>query len=211
MGGNLGEGKGRGRATKARRRVLALTALVGLLVLYVVATFVDVWLASRQQFEGSADAVVVLGAAQYNGTPSPVLRARLDHAAELYFDDRVDLVVVTGGNQEGDVTTEAKAGYDYLRVSAGIPDEALLLEVDGRSTYESLRATARFLERRNVNSVILVTDPYHARRSQLIAEEVGLEAEVSPTTSGASFDRLAEETLAVAVGRIIGFRRLDNR
>lgn len=194
-----------------RRGLLGLGAVVALLVLYLGATFVDVWLASRQNYDGSADAVVVLGAAQYNGTPSPVLQGRLDHGAELYFAGLVDLVVVTGGNQEGDVTTEAKAGYDYLRITAQIPDEALLLEVDGRSTYESLRAAARFLEQRSVDSVILVTDPYHAKRSLLIAEEVGLEAEVSPTTSGASFDRLAQETLAVAAGRIIGFRRLDNR
>lgn len=194
-----------------RRRLLGLGAVVALVVLYLGATFVDVWLASRENYDGSADAVVVLGAAQYNGTPSPVLQARLDHAAELYFAGLVDLVVVTGGNQEGDVTTEAKAGYDYLRLTAEIPDEALLLEVDGRSTYESLRATARFLEQRSVGSVILVTDPYHAKRSLLIAGEVGLTAEVSPTTSGASFDRLAQETMAVAAGRIVGFRRLDNR
>lgn len=194
-----------------RRGLLGVGAVIALLVLYLGATFVDVWLASRQNYDGSADAVVVLGAAQYNGTPSPVLQTRLDHAAELYFAGQVDLVVVTGGNQEGDVTTEAKAGYDYLRLTAQIPDEALLLEVDGRSTYESLRATARFLEQRAVGSVILVTDPYHAKRSLLIAEEVGLTAEVSPTTSGSSFDRLAQETLAVAAGRIVGFRRLDNR
>ncbi len=198
-------------SNRLRRGVRALLLVVGLLALYLVTTFVDVWVASRQHYQGAADAVVVLGAAQYNGTPSPVLQARLDHAAELYFDGMVDLIVVTGGNQEGDVTTEAKAGYDYLRVTAGVPDESLLLEVDGRSTYESLRATARFLERREVNTVILVTDPYHARRSQLIAEEVGLQAEVSPTTSGSTLRRLTEETLAVAAGRIIGFRRLDNR
>ncbi|MEZ5225410.1 MAG: YdcF family protein [Acidimicrobiales bacterium] len=140
-----------------------------------------------------------------------MLQARLDHAAELYFAGLVDVVVVTGGNQEGDVTTEAKAGYDYLRVTAQIPDDALLLEVDGHSTYESLRATARFLEAREVNTVILVTDPYHAKRSLLIAAEVGLDAEVSPTSLGAPLDRLVEETVAVAVGRIVGFRRLDNR
>ncbi|MEZ5377606.1 MAG: YdcF family protein [Acidimicrobiales bacterium] len=198
-------------AGRSRRRLRWALVLVGLLVFYVVATFVDVWLASRQHYEGSADAVVVLGAAQYNGTPSPVLQARLDHAAELYFAGLVDVVVVTGGNQEGDVTTEAKAGYDYLRVTAQIPDDALLLEVDGHSTYESLRATARFLEAREVNTVILVTDPYHAKRSLLIAAEVGLDAEVSPTSLGAPLDRLVEETVAVAVGRIVGFRRLDNR
>ncbi len=193
-----------------RRRRLAGAAL-GLIVAYFAANFVDVWVASRQDFDGPADAVVVLGAAQYNGTPSPVLQARLDHAAELYLGGLVDFVVVTGGNQVGDITTEAKAGYDYLRTTAGIPDDDLLLEVDGRSTYESLAATARFLSSRDIESVILVTDPYHARRSQLIAAEVGLDAEVSPTTSGAPLRRLLEESVAVGVGRIIGFRRLDNR
>ncbi len=190
---------------------MAASALLALVFVYFAGTFLDVWLASRQQYEGSADAVVVLGAAQYNGVPSPVLQARLDHAVELYRAGRVDVIVVTGGNQVGDVTTEAKAGYDYLRLTADVPDEDLLLEVDGASTYESLRATSRFLAQRDVNSVILVTDPYHARRSQLIAGEVGLDAEVSPTTSGAPLDRLLEESVAVGIGRIIGFRRLDSR
>ncbi len=190
---------------------MVLSTVAALVLVYLAGTFVDVWLASRQHYEGTADAVVVLGAAQYNGVPSPVLRARLDHAVELYREGRVDLIVVTGGRQEGDVTTEAKAGYDYLRLTADVPDEDLLLEVDGASTYESLRATARFLAQRDVNTVILVTDPYHAKRSLLVADEVGLDAEVSPTTSGAPLGRLLEESMAVGVGRIIGFRRLDSR
>ena len=109
-------------------------------------TFVDIWFASRRVAVNPAQAAVVLGAAQYDGEPSPVLQARLDRAAELFLDQQVSMVVVTGGGQEGDRTTEAKAGYNYLR-QAGVPDAQLRLEVDGTSTYESLAATSRFLRR----------------------------------------------------------------
>ena len=118
-------------------------------------------------------------------------------------------MVVTGGGQEDDITTEAKTGYDYLRDTAAIPDEDLRLEVDGTSTYESLAAASRFLEVEGVTDVILVTDPYHARRSKLIADEVGLDAEVSPTDASVSLQRLVRETGAVSIGRLVGFRRIN--
>ena len=178
-------------------------------VLYLAGSFVQVWWASRSGYEGEADAIVVLGAAQYDGEPSPVLRARLDHAAQLYRDGRAQFVVVTGGWQDGDRTTEAKAGYDYLRAQIPISDEHILLEVNGTSTYQSLAASARFLRRRGAMEVILVSDPYHAARVQLVASEVGLIPHVSPTDGSAPFDRLAREAAAVAAGRILGFRRLD--
>ncbi len=180
-----------------------------LIVAYLLVNFIDVWIASGSDYEGDATAAVVLGAAQYNGEPSEALQGRLDKAAALYGDGRVELVVVTGGGQADDITTEAKTGYDYLRDTASIPDEDLRLEVDGTSTYLSLAAAARFLADEGVDDVILVTDPYHAKRSKLIAEEVGLVAEVSPTDSSNSFARLFRESGATAVGRIIGFRRLD--
>lgn len=182
---------------------------LALAVAYVAATFVDVWLSSRTEYEGTAQAAVVLGAAQYNGEPSGALQGRLDRAAELYLNGQVDLVVVTGGGQVNDITTEAKTGYDYLRDTASIPDEDLRLEVDGASTYESLAATARFLGAEEVTDVILVTDPYHARRSELIAEEVGLSAEVVHTDASSSAWQLGRESGAIAVGRILGFRRVD--
>lgn len=182
---------------------------LGLLLLYLVVNFTDVWFASRIDFDGEASAAVVLGAAQYNGEPSAALAGRLDKAAEIYLDDRVRLVVVTGGGQENDLTTEAKTGYDYLRDTVSIPDEDLRLEVDGTSTYESLAAASRFLEAEGITDVIIVTDPYHARRSKLIAGEVGLEAEVSPTDASTSFQRLVRETGAVSVGRLVGFRRVN--
>lgn len=192
-----------------RRRLAVVGLLVGLGFLYFATTFLDVWLTSRKDFVGMAPAAIVLGAAQYDGEPSPVLRGRLDRAAELYFDGSVDVIVVTGGNQEGDTTTEAKASYDYLRTSAAVPDEQLRLEVDGTSTYESLAASARFLLEDGIEDVVIVTDPYHARRATLVAEEVGLNPVVSSTDAEVTFERLVAETGAVALGRIISFRRLD--
>lgn len=191
------------------RRMAAFVVFVGLA--YLSLTFAQVWWASRADPTATFDAraAIVLGAAQYNGTPSPVLQGRLDHAAALYLADSVDIIVVTGGGQEADITTEAKAAYDYLRINVGISDERLRLEVDGTSTFEQLAATARFLDSEGINEVVLVTDPYHARRAQLVAEEVGLDATVSVTPTAVPFRRLVRETGAVAVGQIISFRRLE--
>jgi len=191
------------------RRALALFLVLG--IVYGSITFVQVWWASRVDPDAPVDspAAVVLGAAQYNGTPSPVLRGRLDHAAQLYLTDQVEIIVVTGGGQEADITTEAKAAYDYLRLTVGIADDRLRLEVDGTSTFEQLAAVARFLESEGITEVVLVTDPYHARRAQLVAGEVGLDATVSVTSAGAPFSRLVRETAAVALGQLISFRRLE--
>ncbi len=184
---------------------------LGLLVVvvYAGANFVDVWIASRSSTDGNASAAIVLGAAQYNGEPSPILRGRLDLAAELYSLGRVQFVVVTGGGRLGDTTTEAKASYDYLRHEAGVPDARIKLEVQGTSTYESLAAASRFLGQSDLTDVILVTDPYHARRSELVAREVGLDADAVVTEAKSPFSRLVREAGAVALGRIVGFRRLE--
>lgn len=186
----------------------AIGLVVLLSALYLVSTFADIWLATRRSAEGVAPAALVLGAAQYNGTPSPVLVRRLDEASALYNDERVALIVVTGGQQDGDTTTEAKAGYDYLR-TVGIPDGDLRLEVQGDSTYTSMAAAARFLRAEEISEVILVTDAYHTRRVELIAAEVGLTAEVS-AVGDADFGPMIRETIAVAAGRVVGFRRLDS-
>ncbi len=155
---------------------------------------------------------MVLGAAQYDGRPSPVLQARLDHAADLYDQGHAPVVWVTGGQQPGDRTTEGKSGYDYLR-SRGLPDEALQIENQGRNTWESLAATARFLRRRATTEVILVSHPYHSYRIVEMAGELGLTARVSPTRAaptgaGPTARAFARETAAVALGRVVGYRRL---
>lgn len=189
---------------------LALAAVV-LLLAYLVITFVLVYRASNQDDARAADAIVVLGAAQYDGRPSLVLQDRLDHALELYEAGLAGSIVVTGGRQAGDRFTEATTGYNYLR-DRGVPDEALLKEVGGTNTYESLAASARFLRERELTSVVLVTDGYHAFRVRSIAEDLGLDAVASPTETrlsrSAELRQIGRETLAVSVGRIIGWNRL---
>jgi uncharacterized SAM-binding protein YcdF (DUF218 family) len=187
------------------RIVVGLAALV---VLYVGLTFAQVWWASRSDDSAKASAIVVMGAAQWNGVPSPVLAGRLDHAVALYEEGVAPLIVVTGGKQAGDAVTQGRSGYEYLR-ARGVPDEAIKVEVDGTNSFEELSASALILEQAGVGSdVVIVTDPYHALRAGEIAEEVGLHPHVSPTHAASGVRQMARETVAVAVGRIIGYRRL---
>lgn len=187
--------------------------LVVALVLYVAVTFVQVWSASRRDGAEQADVIVVFGAAQYNGRPSPVLRARLDHAAALFERGLADTVFVTGGRQPGDRTgeTEASASASYLQ-ERGVPEDAILWEPFGRSSWQQLASVASVLKRRGMTDVLLVSDPFHSARVGAMADELGLDASVSPTRtspiSGATELRyLAKETAAVALGRVVGFRR----
>jgi uncharacterized SAM-binding protein YcdF (DUF218 family) len=195
------------------RRIIVRLIAFGLLVvvLYFGFTFVQVYRASTHDGAREADAVIVLGAAQYNGVPSPVLQDRLDHALALYQAGLAPRIVLTGGRQEGDRFTEATTGYNYLR-DRGVPDADLLKEVDGHSTWESLAASARFLVERDLTTVVLVTDGYHAYRVEAIAEDLGLDATVSPSEtrlSGTSeLRQITREAVAVSIGRIIGYDRL---
>ncbi len=193
------------------RLVKVAVAVALLLVGYVAFTFVQVWLASRRDGARPAEAIVVLGAAQYNGVPSSILQARLDHAYDLYERGLAPLIVVTGGKQPGDAYTEASASAEYLH-RRGVPDEDILREVDGRSSWESLAAASEFLKVRDIHRVLLVSDPFHAFRIDAIASELGLDGHSSPTRSspitGVSVARhLLRETAAVAVGRVVGYRR----
>ena len=186
------------------RGVLALGAL---LLAYVLFTFVQVWLASRRDDARPADAIVVMGAAQYNCRPSPVLEERLQHALDLYQSGIAGTIVVTGGKQEGDRCTEATAGAEYLMAN-GVPEADLLRENQGANSWESLAAAARILRDRDMTRAVVVTDGYHALRVEAIADELGLDAVVSPSHKGGSLRNYAEETAAVSIGRIIGFGRL---
>jgi len=163
---------------KLLRRAVALAVVLG--AAYSGITFVQVWLAGRHDGARATQALVVLGAAQYNGRPSPVLRARLDHAADLYNRGLAPVVVVTGGRAEGDRFTESGVSATYLH-RQGVPEAAILREASGRTSWESLAASARFLRDRGINEVVLVSDPFHAARIAGIAEELGLEAATSPT------------------------------
>jgi uncharacterized SAM-binding protein YcdF (DUF218 family) len=189
---------------------LALIA-VSVVVAYLAFTFVQVWWASRHDDARPAQAIVVLGAAQFNGVPSPILKARLDHAYDLYQRKLAPVIVVTGGKQPGDVYTEATSSADYL-IGKGVPDEDILREVSGTNSWESLAAASRFLKERDIRTVLMVSDAFHSYRIDAIAEELGLDPHPSPTRTspitGFSVTRqLVRETAAVAVGRIVGYRR----
>lgn len=188
-----------------------VAGLVGAVVLYLLVTFVQVWRAAHDDQARPAEAIVVFGTAQYNGVPSPVLAARLDHAIELYRRELAPVIVVTGGNQPGDQFTEATASANYL-IQRGVPDDDVLREVSGTSSWQSLAATANFLDDRKIREVLLVSDPFHSLRIQAMASELGLDGHASPTPTspirGITEARyMARETVAVAVGRVIGFRR----
>ena len=192
--------------------VRVVTVGVLLAVLYVTITFVQVWHASRQEHRQQAAAIVVMGAAQYDGRPSPVLQARLDRAHELYRQGLAPLLVTTGANQEGDRFTEAFAGSQYL-LSLGVPDKDIVTVDIGTNTWEELSATADELHRRSTRSqarvrVLLVSDSYHSLRLEHTAREVGLDPLVAPTGPSASTRRLVRETVAVSIGRVVGYRRL---
>ena len=198
--------------------VVVATTVVAAAAVYLGLSLVQVWRASNSDAAPLAvdatpltvDAVVVLGAAQWDGEPSPVFKGRLDHAADLWRAGVAPVVVVAGGKQQGDRVTQGFAAYDYLR-DLGLPDEAVLVEVDGTDTYSELAAASSILtgNGRGTN-VVLVTDGYHAKRSELVAAEVGLDAVVSPASLGVAGDKLVRETAAVALGRLVGFRRLSN-
>jgi len=189
----------------ARRLPIAVALVV---VGYLLVTLAQVWSAGRRDDARPADAVVVLGAAQYDGEPSGALRGRLEHARALWSEGRAPIIVVTGGKQPGDRTTEGLTGFTWLR-QQGVPEEAILVEVDARSTWEALLASTLILEERGLQRVLLVSDPYHSLRLSGMAGELGLDAGVSPTPSHADVAALARETIAVAAGRLVGYRRLE--
>ena len=189
-------------------------ALAAAVVLYLVVTAIQVYQASTRNQAAPAQAIVVLGAAQYNGRPSPDLAARLDHAYELWHQGYAPLLTVIGGRRVGDVYTEAEAGQRFLEAK-GVPSNQILAVNDGNNTWESLSAAATALEARGDRHVLLVSDPFHDARIAAVASDLGLQGLVSPTRQSpiqgtATIPYFAKETLAVAVGRIIGYQRLSD-
>jgi uncharacterized SAM-binding protein YcdF (DUF218 family) len=162
------------------RLILGLTFLAAGIV-YTVA-LVMVLIASQQDQRRAVDAIVVLGAAQYNGRPSPVLRARLDHALRLYEEGFAPRLVVTGGVGRGDTTSEAIVGRHYL-IARGVPAADVVVQSQGHSTQASMTAVAEWLAAEHLQRVLLVSDPFHMFRLRLEARRTGLEAYTSPTAS----------------------------
>lgn len=157
-------------------------------------------------------AIVVMGAAQYDGRPSPQLAARLDHVVGLWNQGVAPFVVVTGGKRAGDRFTEAEASARYL-TARGVPAAAILEENHAHNSYDSLVGVRDLLAARNMSRVLLVSDPYHSLRIRLVSQELGMTAYVSPTRTspvrgGRAFAKEMKEAAGISLGRIIGFRRL---
>jgi uncharacterized SAM-binding protein YcdF (DUF218 family) len=210
-GSNPGRLRGRLRGWVGRHRYLSLLfAFLFAAVAYYGVTFEQVRIQGGREEARAADAIVVLGAAQYDGQLSGVLEARVSHAFELWKRGLAPVIVVTGGKAPGDRVTEAAASADWL-LAHGVPDSAIRREVQGRTSWESIAAAARFLKAEGKRRVILVSDPYHALRTRGIAREVGLTPFTSPTRTSPQPNVLShqlKEAAGVALARFIGYRRL---
>ena len=166
------------QAIKVARRTVTFGMLTVFFIWLVSAVTVLFW-SSRDEAR-PAQAIVVLGAAQYAGKPSPVLRARLDHALDLWNHHLASLLILTGGTGSGDTTSEAAVGRTYAK-KHGVPDSAILVENEGRTTSESMRAVAGMLEVRGLQSALLVSDPFHMLRLRILARRFGFTPYTSPT------------------------------
>jgi uncharacterized SAM-binding protein YcdF (DUF218 family) len=197
-----------------RHPVLFTVAAVALFaVLLVGTTAFAVWRAAHTDDASQvehADVILVLGAAQYDGDPSPVFEGRLRHAALLYRDGRSPTIVVLGGSAPGDRTSEAEAGRDWLVESEGLPTDAVVASPVGQTTLESLEAAAGWMEERGLESAFLVSDPWHNLRVKRMASDLGIEAYASATwqsaarTEGTRLDGYLRETFAYLTYRLFG-------
>ena len=166
------------RALTTVRRILTIAVVTVFALWAISAAAVLIW-SSRDEAQ-PASAIVVLGAAQYAGRPSPVLRARLDHALELWNRHVGKLLILTGGTGTGDTTSEAAVGRTYA-IKHGVPDTVILMETQGRTTSESMRAVAGMLEARGLQTAVLVSDPFHMLRLRILARRFGFTPYTSPT------------------------------
>lgn len=178
---------------KTKRWIVVIRRLPKIAVLvafgaWLISVMAVLFWSSRDEAR-RADSIVVLGAAQYSGKPSPVLRARLDHALDLWNRHLASLLILTGGIGPRDTTSEAAVGRNYAK-KRGVPDSAILVENEGRTTSESMRAVAGMLEVRGLQSALLVSDPFHMLRLRILARRFGFTPYTSPTqTSPISHNR----------------------
>lgn len=188
-------------------RLLFKMAVLAILVpvVYLAWTANYVWQSSQEDQRPRADAIVVLGAAQYDGTPSPVFRARLDHAGKLYEEGVAPLIVVLGGKQEGDRVTEAQAGAAYLE--RHLPADRVTGVKSGATTLDSLKKFTGMAEERNLRSIVLVSDPLHLGRAREIAEDLGFETSISASEITTSLEsnrsNLIRETIGLVLYRFL--------
>ena len=199
-----------GSVSRLRAAVAVVLGLVAFLFLYVAGSWLQVRGMGSRTPEGTADAIVVMGAAQYDGRPSDMLERRLDTALEMWNDGRAKWLAVTGGKMEGDRFTEAGASAAWM-ADRGVPMDRILREETGRSTWESLSALAPVLRDNGVTSAFVVTTDWHVARSVFTLRELGFTASsASAGPAQGSTARWWREAFAVGVGRVIGFGRLHS-
>ena len=199
-------------AARPRSRLPFVFVFLAIVLAPIVASAVAVWRAAHTD-EASivdhADAILVLGAAQYGGAPSPVFRGRLDHGALLYERGFADRIIVLGAGRQGDATTEAQAGTEYL-VERGIPDADVTPSPQGRTTQESIEAAAQLMRDQELESAFLVSDPWHNLRIRRMARDEGIDGFVSATWHSAAESQstrlqgYARETFAYLYYRVFG-------
>jgi uncharacterized SAM-binding protein YcdF (DUF218 family) len=179
-----------------------VAALVVIVVLLLAVTAGRIWWVARHDDRRTSDAIVVLGAAQFDGRPSSIFTARLDHAAELFEADVAPRVITVGGNQAGDRFTEAAAGKAWL-ADHGVPADRIVAVESGTDTLGSMSAVAEQMRAEGWQTAVIVTDPWHSLRTRSIARSEGIDAVTSPTrqgpavrTRGTEVRYIARETLA---------------
>jgi vancomycin permeability regulator SanA len=193
--------------------LIAIGAVASVGVLVVSITAIAVWRAAHTDDASRvdrADVILVLGAAQYDGDPSPVFEGRLRHAALLYREGRSQTVVVLGGSAAGDRTSEAEAGREWLIQGEGLPADDVVASPVGGTTLESLQAAAEWMSDRGLTSAFLVSDPWHNLRIKRMASDLGIQAYASATWQSAARTertRVAgylRETFAYLLYRVVG-------
>jgi uncharacterized SAM-binding protein YcdF (DUF218 family) len=173
------------RLLRGTVKLFLLLAACWALLLAAIAVY------GRRDEARKADAIVVLGAAQYNGRPSPVLEARLAHAVDLYRRGMAETLIVTGGQAPGDTVSEAEVSKRWA-AKEGVPARAIVV-ASGFTTRESMRDVARVMKERGLKDAVLVSDPFHMLRLKLVSRQVGIHGLTSPTrTSPISRNPAAE-------------------
>jgi uncharacterized SAM-binding protein YcdF (DUF218 family) len=190
-----------------------VTAIVSLIVLYFAVTFVQIWMTGHEHSSARAQAILVFGTTEDNGTPSPELRTRLDQALLLYRQGRAPWVAVTGGNRPGDVYTEAGVSAAYLE-QHGVPGSRILRGA-GVDTWQNVSTVLPALRAHGIVTVITVTDPFHEYRAMAISSSQGLKPTPSPVPDSPTIKHslwryYLKETMEVGVGRVVGYGRLSS-
>ena len=193
-------------------RLFARLVIAGLIAGIAIGGYAAyrIWDQGNRDERTPADAIVVMGAAQYDGRPSPVFAARLDHAIELYHDGVAPRLIVTGGKREGDRTTEAASARSYA-IEHGVPENAILSEDASRTTLQSIRRVAALMRDKDIGSAVFVSDPSHMLRVLRMASDEGIAGYGSPTRTSplerdpvARVDAIVHELGALAVYFVSG-------